>query len=102
MKKAFYKKALVNIGIKATTEVEHKVPWSSKSWTILGIIIALLAVLLALILPSLTSAIRIGIVATIVIIGLVIRFNNKVRYFLLMFIRRLDSKLTARKKYRGK
>lgn len=102
-KKVFDEKASVAIGIKSTTEAEHEAPWSSKSYTILAIIIALFfGVLFVVIGPLPSLAIRIGIAATIIIIVLVILFNNKVRYSLIMFIRRLDSKLTARKKYRGK
>ena len=90
------------VGLKASGKVEHEAHWSSKSWTILGIIMAILAFLLALLLPSPSFVIRIAIAITILIVVLVLRFNNRIKYSFLMFLRQLDHKFTARKTYGGK
>jgi Flp pilus assembly protein TadB len=86
------------IGLKTRVGAEHTASFSAKSWGILAAIIAIVSILLALLVPSLSYKIIIALVATVVIIVLVLRFNNKARYSLIMFLRWLDQKLAARKK----
>jgi len=101
-KKHFERTAHTAVGLKASAKAEHEAHWSSKSWTILGTIMAILALLLAVLLPSLSFVIRIAIAITILTIVLVLRFNNKMKYSFLMFLRQLDHKFIARKTYGDK
>jgi hypothetical protein len=96
------KTAVALLGLKATAGKEHVAPWSSKSYAILfGIISVVLFLLyLAYELLPLSS----GLKVTVVIISLVVLgvIGCWQRYTLLMFIRWLDHKLTARKISRTK
>jgi Flp pilus assembly protein TadB len=77
---------------------EHTAFFSAKSWGILALIVAVVAILVALLVPSLSYWIRTALVATVLIIVLVLVFNSKARYALIMFLRWLDQKSAARRK----
>ena len=99
-KKAFTETCEVKIGVKVGASVEHEAHWSSKSWTILGVILAVVTLLLTVLLPSPSFWTRIAIGMTVLVVVLVLTFNNKTRYSFLMFIRWLDRKFTAKKIHR--
>jgi len=101
-KKHFERTCHAVLTLKTTAQHEHEAHWSSKSWTILGTMMAILALLLALLSPWPSFVIRIAIAITILVVALLVGFNNRMRYSLLMLLRQLDHKFTARKKYGDK
>ena len=98
MTKHYKIKTDTKVVVKPSVNAEHTAFFSAKSWGILAAIIAVVGILATLLVPSLSYTIRIALVAAVVIIALVLIFNNKARYSLIMFLRRLDQKLAARKK----
>ena len=96
------KTATALLGLKATAGKEHVAPWSSKSYAILfGIlaVILFLSYLVYEVLP-LPSGLKVAVVVVFLIVLAGIGYWQ--RYVLLMFIRWLDRKLTARKASRTK
>jgi len=96
------KTATALLGLKATAGKEHMAPWSSKSYAILfGIISVVLFLLyLAYELLPLSSGLKVTVViVSLVVLGVIGYWK---RYAILMFIRWLDHKLTARKASRTK
>ena len=102
-KKVFAKTLKNTVTIKGSLDIEHKAPWSSKSYAILfgilAIILSLLSVAVCELLP-LSPWLKIAILF-IVLLTLAFIIYWK-RYPVLMFIRWLDRKFTAEKTYRGK
>ena len=90
------------LGLKAIGGEEHAAVWSSKSYAILfGIISVVLFLLyLAYELLPLSSGLKVTVViVSLVVLGVISYWK---RYAILMFIRWLDHKLTARKTSRTK
>lgn len=89
--------------MQGSLDREHEAHWSSKSWTILfGGILAIILFLLYLayeLLP-LSSGLKITIVIIVLLVLISITYWK--RYRVLMFIRWLDRKFTARKTYGDK
>jgi hypothetical protein len=90
------------LGLKASSNTEHTAFFSSESRGILATIIAIIGILLTLLVPSLSYRITIALAATVLIIVLVLIFNNKARYSLIMFLRQIDQRLAAKKTYGDK
>jgi len=85
------------VGLKASAGKEHVAPWSSKSYAILFGMLAVILFLLYLaydLLP-LSSGLKVAVVIVSLVVSGVISYWQ--RYAVLMFIRWLDHKLTARK-----
>lgn len=90
------------VGLKASAKKEHVAPWSSKSYAILFGILAIILFLLYLayeLLP-LSSGPKVTVVIIVLVVLGVISYWQ--RYAVLMFIRWLDRKFTARKASRNK
>lgn len=87
------------VAIKENGKRVHNTSFDAKSLGILAAIIAIVAILLTLLVPSLPYRIRIALAAIALVIVLVVIFNNKTRYSLIMFLRWLNEKLAARKTY---
>jgi len=102
MTKHFEKKVDVALKLKTNVNAEHAASFDSKSRGILAAIITIVCLLLTLFLPSLSYLIRVTIAIIILVMMLVLIFNNKVRYSVIMFLRQLDQKLAARKTYGDK
>jgi uncharacterized membrane protein YvbJ len=96
------RKAVALLGLKAIGGKEHAAVWSSTSYAILfGIISVVLFLLyLAYELLPLSSGLKVTVViVSLVVLGVISYWK---RYAILMFIRWLDHKLTARKTSRTK
>ena len=96
------RKAVALLGLKAIGGKEHAAVWSSKSYAILfGIISVVLFLLyLAYELLPLSSGLKVTVViVSLVVLGVISYWK---RYAILMFIRWLDHKLTAKKTSRTK
>jgi len=100
-KKAFAPTLRTTVRPTPNLSTKHEVHLSSIS-KIPGIIITIFGFLLALLLPEIPFVIRLTMAIIILTIVVVLIFNNKMRYSLIMFLRQLDNKTTASKIYGDK
>ena len=104
--KAFRKTAKTTIGLRVSCSAEHEAPWSTKSYSILAILLALLLGFGGLIsygiweLLPLSAGLKVAVWFVVFLALVVIGWRE--RYRILMFTRWLDKKSTAKKTYRSK
>ena len=96
-KKHFIRTSQVVVELKATVGKEHVARWSSKTYAILFGILAVILFLLYLVYEVLPLAPWLNVVVVVVLLMVLVVIGYWQRYVLLMFIRWLDRKLTARK-----
>jgi len=105
-KKAFNKTATVPVGISVSWSAGHEAHWSTKSYSILAILLTLLLGFGGLIsygiweLLPLSAGLKVAVWLVVFLALVVISWRQ--RYRILMLTRWLDNKFTAKKTYRSK
>ena len=101
-KKDFKRTIQAVVTTEATIGKEHVARWSSKTYAILFGILAVILFLLYLVYEILPLLPWLKVVVVVVLLMVLVIIGYWQRYNLLMFIRWLDGKLTARKRTGGK
>ena len=96
-KKDYRRGIQVGVGLKVTVGEEHVAGWSSKTYAILFGMLAVILFLLYLVYEVLPLSPWLNAVIVVVLLMGLAAIGYWQRYVVLMFIRWLDSRLTARK-----
>lgn len=97
-KKVFIETLEQRIHLKVTGSYEHVAPWDSKSYAILCVIVTIILFFLYLAYQLLPLSSGLRIVVLIIVLLVLGSITYRQRYLVLMFIRWLDTRFTARKR----